>query len=152
MRNFLLKFDIGWFYLCAGCLLLWAAIVLPPTQELESLQERLTIIQQEHETMTYQIDQFQLFYDALSAREPELIKRVVHMQTNGDAKGDFVVFDPNAAKTPLEWVKRRTAQPLTIVPTPEKDSMLEILIAGDQRLWVAGLGGLILFVGLVQRV
>ena len=102
--------------------------------------------------MTYQIDQFQLFYDALSAREPELIKRVVHMQTNGDAKGDFVVFDPNAAKTPLEWVKRRTAQPLTIVPTPEKDSMLEILIAGDQRLWVAGLGGLILFVGLVQRV
>jgi len=147
-----IKFDTGWLYLSAGCVLLGAAIVLPPTQELDSLQERLSIIQHEHETMAYQIDQFQIFYDALSAREPELIKRVVHMQTNGDAKGDFVVFDPNAAKTPLEWLKRSTTQPLTIVSTPDKDSMLEILTAGDQRLWVAGFGGLVLFVGLVHGV
>jgi hypothetical protein len=38
----------------------------------------------------------------------------------------------------------------TVVKSPDQHSILENLTAGDQRLWVAGFGGLIVFIGLVQ--
>ena len=68
----------------------------------------------------------------------------------GAIKGDYVVFDPNAAKTPLEWLNRRTSQEALVVQTRRPNSMLEKVTAEDRRLWVAGFGGLIVFVGLVQ--
>ena len=142
---------VGSFYLL-DVLLLWAAIVLPANQELTHLQDKLKIIQLDHEHMSKRIDQYQSFFDLIANRDPDLMHRVIRMQTNGDSNGDFVVLDPNAAKTPLEWLERRTAQVPTVVVSPDKHSILENLTAGDQRLWVAGFGGLIVFIGLVQGI
>ena len=137
MRLHNLQFDSGWLFLLAGSALLWAAIVLPANQELAHLQDRLKIIQLDHEHISKRIDQYQTFFDLIANRDP-------------DSNGDFVVFDPNAAKTPLQWLERRTARMPTVVKSPDQHSILENLTAGDQRLWVAGFGGLIVFIGLVQ--
>jgi hypothetical protein len=145
-----LQFDSGWLFLLAGCALLWAAIVLPANQELSHLQDRLKIIQLDHEHMSKSIDQYQTFFDLIANRDPDLMLRVIQMQTNGNSNGNFVVLDPNAAKTPVEWLERRTSQMPTVVKSPDQHSMLENLTAGDQRLWVAGFGGLIVFIGLLQ--
>lgn len=145
-----LHFDSGWLYLLAGCGLLWAAIVLPANRELTQLQDRLELIEIDHQHMTARIEQYQSFLDLISKHEPDLIHRVTRMQTSGDARGDFVVLDPNAPKTPLEWLERRTTQTPTVVSSLDHQSILEELTAGDKRLWVAGFGGLILFIGLVQ--
>ena len=150
MRLHNLQFDSGWLFLLAGSALLWAAIVLPANQELAHLQDRLKIIQLDHEHISKRIDQYQTFFDLIANRDPDLMHRIIRMQTNGDSNGDFVVFDPNAAKTPLQWLERRTARMPTVVKSPDQHSILENLTAGDQRLWVAGFGGLIVFIGLVQ--
>ncbi len=143
-------FDSGWLFLLAGSALLWAAIVLPAKQELISLQERLQFIQNEYAHSTNRIDQYQSFLNALTNRDPELMERIVRMQTSGAINGDYVVFDPNAAKTPLDWLKRRTVQQPVAVHSQKPPSVLEQATAEDRRLWVAGFGGLIVFVGLVQ--
>jgi|TARA_B100000959_G_C14985551_1_gene625427 hypothetical protein len=143
-------FDSGWLFLFAGSALLWSAIVLPAEQELESLRERLTSIQGEFDHISHRIDEYQIFYDSLANRDPALLERIIRMQTTGAIKGDYVVFDPNAAKTPLEWLNRRTSQEALVVQTRKPNSMLEKVTAEDRRLWVAGFGGLIVFVGLVQ--
>ena len=145
-----LQFDSGWLFLLAGSALLWAAIVLPANQELIDLQDRLKVIQFDEEHMSTRIDQYQNFFDLISKHDPKLVDKVIRMQTNGNSNGDFVVLDPNASKTPLEWLERRTAQLPTVVGSPDQHSILENLTAGDQRLWVAGFGGLIVFIGLVQ--
>jgi hypothetical protein len=72
------------------------------------------------------------------------------MQTSGAINGEYVVFDPNAAKTPLQWLRRSTAREVIIVQSPQPPTILENITAQDRRLWVAGFGGLIVFVGLVQ--
>ena len=143
-------FDSGWLYLFAGSALLWAAIVLPAKQELVSLQERLQIIQNEYDHSAKRIEQYQSFFNALTHRDPELMARIVRMQTSGAINGEYVVFDPDAAKTPLEWLQRRTAQQPVVVQSPKPPSILEDVTADDRRLWVAGFGGFIVFVGLVQ--
>lgn len=150
MNRITLKFDSGWLFLFAGCTLLFAAIVLPAKQELVSLQERLQIIQNKHSHITNRIEHYQSFFDALTNREPELMDRIVRMQTSGAINGEYVVFDPNAAKTPLQWLRRSTAREVIIVQSPQPPTILENITAQDRRLWVAGFGGLIVFVGLVQ--
>ncbi len=150
MNRTALQFDSGWLFLFAGCTLLFAAIVLPAKQELVNLQERLQIIQNEHAHITNRIEHYQSFFVELTNREPELMDRIVRMQTSGAISGEYVVFDPNAAKTPLQWLRRRTAREMLIVQSPQPPTILEEITAQDRRLWVAGFGGLIVFVGLVQ--
>jgi hypothetical protein len=150
VRCLLLRFDSGWLFLIAGAVLLWAAIVLPAKKELAGLQQRLILIQNEHEHIEHQINQYQSFFDSLARHDPALLARVIKMQTSGYMSGEFVVFDPNAAKTPLQWLERRTAREPEVINSPEQPSKLEALVTDDQRLWVAGFGGLVIFIGLVQ--
>jgi len=150
VKRVTLQLDSGWLFLFAGTVLLWAAIVLPAKQELVILQQRLQIIQNEHDHITNRIDHYHSFLDALTDRRPELIKRIIRMQTNAAINEDYIVFDPNAAKTPLEWLRRRTSQKAIVIQSPKPTSILEKITAQDRRLWVAGFGGLIVFVGLVQ--
>ena len=147
---FRLSFDSGWLFVIAGCALLWAALVLPAIEEYNTLQQKLETIEFENELMTHRIVEYQSFFDALLNGDEQLRDRVVRMQSAGEAKGDFVVFDPNAAKTPLQWLRRRTAPNAIQIAAPEKQSILVRLTEDDRRLWVAGFGGLILFFGLVQ--
>ena len=150
MHRFRCNIDSGWLYLLAGSILLWAAIVLPAKQELASLQEKLEIIESEDGDIARRIVEYQSFLDALIGGDAQLLQRVIKMQRAGEAKGDFIVFDPNAAKTPLEWLRRRTISDEILIPSPEKASILVRMTGDDRRLWVAGFGGLIIFFGLVQ--
>jgi hypothetical protein len=150
VKRYFLRFDSGWLYIVAGCLLLWAAIVLPAKQELEHIQERVALIEEDREHLAYRIHEYESFIDQLIAQDANLITRVIQMQTSGAMRGEFVVYDPNAAKTPLQWLERKTAMPLRVIREGENPTLLEGLTSKDRRLWIAGFGGFALFVGLLQ--
>lgn len=150
MNRFQLQFDFGWLFLLAGCALLCAALVLPAKQELKSLKEKLNLIETDNDHLAQRIIQYQTFLDAMDRKDAQLLARVISMQTSGYPIDNFIVFDPNAAKTPLEWLQRRTTQEYHAVKEADKQSILVRVTGDDRRLWVAGFGGLIIFFGLVQ--
>ena len=150
VNRFQMHFDFGWLFLLAGCALLCAALTLPAKQELKSLKEKLNFIETENDHLAQRINQYQAFFDAMNRKDAQLLARVISMQTTGYPIGNFIVFDPNAAKTPLEWLQRRTTQEYTAVKKPGKQSILVRVTSDDRRLWVAGFSGLIIFFGLVQ--
>ena len=144
MRNF-----YGWLYLISGLVLTVAAIVLPAHQDLAVLQQKRAVIAEDYADLNRQIAVHQTFLDDLMAEDPKLQDRIVQMQFNQAATGTPVVIDRAAAKTPLDWVAQRARQTRAVDITMPRDSILTTLTKGRNRLWLAGAGVFVIFIGLV---
>lgn len=145
----LLRNSYGWVYLISGLVLTVAAIVLPAHQDLAVLQQKRATIAEDHADLNQQIAVHQNFLDDLSSEDLKLQDRIVQMQFNQAATGIPVVIDRAAAKTPLDWVAQRARQTRIVDIDSPRNSILTTLTNGRNRLWLAGAGVFIIFIGLV---
>jgi hypothetical protein len=148
--RFLQQFDHGWLYLLSGLALTVAAIVLPAKQDLEALQEKREAIALDLADLEHQIGLYQSFLDELSQDNPLLQQRMIEMQFNKPSDGTPIVFDGSAAKTPLEWIELRSRRVRAYDIEQDRTSMLTALANGRGRLWLAGGGVFVIFIGLVR--
>jgi len=146
----LLRNSLGWFYLVSGLVLTIAAIVLPAHQDLAELEQKRLAIADDYADLNHQIAIHQSFLDDLSQNHLKLRERMIEMQFNQSATGTPVVIDRSAAKTPLEWVAQRARQTRVLDVEEPRDSILTILSKGRNRLWLAGSGVFVIFIGLVM--
>lgn len=144
MRN-----SYGWSYLISGLVLTVAAIVLPAHHDLAELQQKKAAIAEDYADLNQQIVVHQNFLKDLMAEDPKLHDRIVRMQFNQAATGVPVVIDRAAAKTPLDWVAQRARQTRIVDIDTPRDSILTTLTNGRNRLWLAGAGVFVIFIGLV---
>ena len=145
----LLRDYLGWFYLVSGLLLTVAAIVLPAHQDLAVLKQKRVAIVDDTADLQHQIMVHQAFLNDLNSQDTMLQERVIQMQFNQPPSGTPVVIDRAASKTPLDWVAQRARRDRSVFVEEPPQSILSKMTIGKNRLWLAGAGVLIIFVGLI---
>ena len=145
----LLRDNFGWFYLVSGLLLTVAAIVLPAHQDLTVLKEKRAVIVDDTADLQHQILVHQSFLSDLNSLDSILQERMIQMQFNQPPSGTPVVIDRAASKTPLDWVAQRARRERAIYLEEPRQSILSKMTTGKNRLWLAGAGVFIIFIGLI---
>ena len=145
----LLRNYFGWFYLVSGLVLTVAAIVLPAHQDLAVLKEKRAAIVEDTADLQHQILVHQSFLNDLNRLDSKLQSRIIQMQFNQRPSGTPVVIDRAASKTPLDWVAQRARRDRAIYLEEPRLSILSKMSTGKNRLWLAGAGVFIIFVGLI---
>ena len=145
----LLRDNFGWFYLVSGLLLTVAAIVLPAHQDLAVLKEKRAAIVDDTDDLQHQIMVHQAFLNDLNSLDSMLQERMIQMQFNQPPSGTPVVIDRAASKTPLDWVAQRARRDRAIYLEEPRQSILSKMTTGKNRLWLAGAGVFIIFIGLI---
>ena len=145
----LLRDNFGWFYLVSGLLLTVAAIVLPAHQDLAVLKEKRAAIVDDTADLQHQILVHQSFLNDLNSLDSMLQERMIQMQFNQPPSGTPVVIDRAASKTPLDWVAQRARRDRAVYLEEPRQSILSKMTTGKNRLWLAGAGVFIIFVGLI---
>ena len=145
----LLRDNFGWFYLVSGLLLTVAAIVLPAHQDLAVLKEKRAVIVDDTDDLQNQIMVHQAFLNDLNSLDSMLQERMIQMQFNQPPSGTPVVIDRAASKTPLDWVAQRARRDRAIYLEEPRQSILSKMTIGKNRLWLAGAGVFIIFIGLI---
>ena len=145
----LLRDNFGWFYLVSGLLLTVAVIVLPAHQDLAVLKEKRAAIVDDTDDLQHQIMVHQAFLNDLNSLDSMLQERMIQMQFNQPPSGTPVVIDRAASKTPLDWVAQRARRDRAIYLEEPRQSILSKMTTGKNRLWLAGVGVFIIFIGLI---
>ena len=145
----LLRNYFGWFYLVSGLVLTVAAIVLPAHQDLAVLKQKRAAIVDNTADLQHQILVHQSFLADLNNLDSMLQERMVQMQFNQPPSGTPVVIDRAASKTPLDWVAQRARRDRAVYLEEPRQSILSKMTTGKNRLWLAGVGVFIIFVGLI---
>ena len=148
--SFFHRIDIGWFYVLCGLVLTVAAIVFPAHKDLQELQAKRTVIQQNVAELEYQIQIYESFLKDLYSLNPELHDRIYNMQMRVSPDGAIVVKDASAANTPLEWIAQRARRDRIVHFDSSEDSILTGLSSGRSRLYLAGVGVFAMFVGFIK--
>ncbi len=139
----------GWLYLVSGLVLTVAAIVLPAHQDLAVLKEKRVAIVEDTADLQHQIIVHQMFLDDLGQQDVALHDRMVQMQFNQSPSGTPVVIDRAASKTPLDWVAQRARRDRAVQLDQPRQSILSKMTTGRNRLWLAGVGVFVIFIGLI---
>lgn len=145
----ILRDYFGWFYLVSGLVLTVAAIVLPAHQDLAVLKEKRAAIVDDTADLQHQILVHKAFLNDLNGQDRVLHERMVQMQFNQSPSGTPVVIDRAASKTPLDWVAQRARRDRAVFLEESRQSLLSKMTTGTNRLWLAGVGVFIIFVGLI---
>ena len=145
----LLRDYFGWFYLVSGLVLTVASIVLPAHQDLAVLKEKRAAILEDTADLQHQIIVHQEFLNDLNRQDSTLQERMVQMQFNQPPSGTPVVIDRAASKTPLDWVAQRARRDRAIYLEEPRQSLLSRMTSGKNRLWLAGAGVFVIFIGLI---
>jgi len=145
-----LRTSFGWIYLISGLTLTVAAIVLPAHHDLDILKQKKAAIVEDTADLQHQIIVHQTFLEDLKRQDPVLRERVIQMQFNQQPTGATVVIDRAASKTPLDWIAQRARQERVVYLEEPKNSFLAMMTNGKNRLWLAGAGVFIIFVGLIN--
>ena len=143
------KFIVAWAFLLSGLILTIAAILVPAMDELEALKTKHATITQSRDQMLVQKDAYENFLGQIKADDPVIQNRINDMQFNISPQGVPVVIDTAASSTPLQWIERKVSQTQNLQISQKNESCLSILSHGTRRLWLAGFGITILFLGIV---
>ncbi len=144
------RIDFGWFYLTCGLVLSISAIVIPAHQELQELQAKKNVIQENLEDLEYRVEVYNSFLQDLNEDDPELRQRILDMQLNLQLQGTPVVIDTSASQTPLEWVAQRARRDRRVNMQVEQSSILSGLSTGRSRLLLVGAGAFAMFIGFIK--
>ncbi|MBC8309544.1 MAG: hypothetical protein ISR75_05525 [Phycisphaerales bacterium] len=127
-----------------------SAIVIPAHQELQELQSKKNVIQENLADLEYRVEIYNSFLQDLHENDPEFKQRILDMQLNLQAQGTPVVIDTSASQTPLEWVAQRARRDRKINMQVEQSSILSGLSTGRSRLLLIGVGVFAMFIGFLK--
>jgi hypothetical protein len=148
--SLLQRIDFGWFYLICGLVLTISAIVIPAHQDLQELQAKKVVIEENLSDLEYRVEIYNSFLQDLHENDPEFKQRILDMQLNLQAQGTPVVIDASASQTPLEWVAQRARRDRKVNMQVEQSSILSGLSTGRSRLLLIGVGAFAMFIGFLK--
>jgi hypothetical protein len=133
------RIDPGWLFVAAGLTLCVVGVLIPAQQSLGELHARGQDGIEAHER----------FLERLGDRDPAVIRRLAAAQLNLTPAGDTPVLVASSRRsTVMDWIGRSVVR-ASVTAAPATRSWLTALTDGTRRLWVLGVGVVLVFVGLL---
>lgn len=145
----LFRIDPGWLFLIPGIVLLMAAVLIPAKDDLTEarhLRDRAYSVEDWH---TQRLARYSAYLDALDQRDETVVRSLAASQLNMTTEE----FEPvlSAGLRGGASVFPELEPPFTPLdpPTPPDTRLQRLASKPEGRLWLVGLGGLCVLIGLM---
>lgn len=147
--------DSGWLYMLSGMILVAAVMLIAPADDLARMRYQHELIRAEEEAAQARLASYARLLAAVEERDPDVMRRLFATQLRVVPSGTVPVLLPGESPAEMldasidSWVEATTPPKRHVPPPVFRDSWLRRMSAGNGRLWLAGFGLLLVFVGLL---
>jgi len=152
-QSIILSFDPGWFFLIAGLILITAAVLIPPTDDLTSLTNQRHLLLTNEQHSIDQLEAYSNFLGAVETEDPDLVRRLSAADLNRipESSIPIAMIGSQLDVSIDRWIIDTLPNPNPIPTPPHNTSMLHRLCTGPYRLWTLATGAILTLIGLLPK-
>lgn len=146
--SILMTISPSWLFLISGLILVSSVMLIPAWRDVQNLRQDRDSVAASAEMESRRLSASKGVLAAVEAGDDVVTSRLVSWQLNLLPEGDRAVARSSYEGGVLGWIDASVA-PVTQADRTIGITSLEALVSGSARLWILGIGGLMVFAGII---